>query len=226
MRKETALIWQGCLLLTEYSIIIISTESLMNNSKQIGMTLVELMVTLVIIAIVSTIAAPSVRDMLVNNRLTAANNQIVSAINYTRGEAVKRAYEVTMCARNSDGSACSSDANASYQAGWIVFVDCDGDGAVTTTNVCDYKNSVGASIPDGTADSPEEVLLDTVPEASNITVTASNTVMPVVGYKPNGTPAGLGGTITLNYNGEARYKITVAAMTGRISSCKVGTSGC
>lgn len=198
----------------------------MNNSKQLGMTLVEVMVTLAVIAILSALAAPSVSDMLVSNRLNALNNQLVSAFNYARGEAVKRAYEVGMCVRNSDGSACSADANADYAGGWLIFVDCSGDGAITTANACDYKNAAGADMPDGIAESPEEILLDTVPSIGGVTITADATVMPKLNYKPNGNTAGAGGTITLNYNAQPYYKITIAPVTGRVSSCKVGTSGC
>ena len=79
-------------------------------------TLIELLVTVSIVAILATMAAPSLREMLESNRLTALNNQLVSTLNYVRAEAVKRAYPVTMCVRNTDGSACAS--SGGFEKGW------------------------------------------------------------------------------------------------------------
>ncbi len=86
----------------------------MNKPTQTGMTLIELLVTVAIVAILATVAAPSVREMIENNRLTALNNQLVSTLNYVRAEAVKRAYHVTMCVRNTDGSALQH-----HRWGWL-----------------------------------------------------------------------------------------------------------
>lgn len=193
----------------------------MNRHKQTGMTLVELVVTLTVIAILASVAAPSFSDMLINNRLTALNNQVVSAINYTRSEAVKRVYNAVMCVRNSDGSGCTTDTSLGFEAGWIVFMNCN----PTTNTTPDTASNVCDANGDGTLDSPESILLDSKPDVmSGITIT-STTLNQKIGYKPTGN-ASANGTLLINTDGTTRYKITIALGTGRVSSCKVGTTGC
>jgi type IV fimbrial biogenesis protein FimT len=186
------------------------------------MTLVELVVTLTVVAILASVAAPSFSDMLINNRLTALNNQVVSAINYTRSEAVKRVYNAVMCVRNSDGSGCTTDTSLGFEAGWIVFMNCN----PTTNTTPDTASNVCDANGDGTLDSPESILLDSKPDVmSGITITSNFTSNQKIGYKPTGSVLN-GGTLTINTDSTARYKITIAPVTGRVSSCKVGTTGC
>jgi prepilin-type N-terminal cleavage/methylation domain-containing protein len=55
-----------------------------------GMTLIELMVTLVILAIVSTLAAPAMGGYWRNGKLREAGNTVVSTLQFARNEAIKR----------------------------------------------------------------------------------------------------------------------------------------
>lgn len=91
-----------------------------------GFTLVELLVTLAVMAILLTLAAPAFSEFLSNQRLTTQTTQIASAIASARSEAVTRAKTLTLCA-SADQSNC---AGSDWEAGWIMFVDEDGDGAV------------------------------------------------------------------------------------------------
>ena len=61
-----------------------------------GFTLVELMVTIAVVAILATVAVPGFRDLIRNNRVTAQTNEIVSALNFGRTEAIKRGRSVTV----------------------------------------------------------------------------------------------------------------------------------
>ncbi|MDD5395017.1 MAG: GspH/FimT family pseudopilin [Thiothrix sp.] len=186
------------------------------ENKQQGMTLVELMVTLSVVAILASMAVPSISGMIESNRLTALNNQIVSAINYTRGEAVKRRYNAAMCVRNSSGSGCATSGN--FDSGWIVFVDCNANSLVDTTNTCDLDGN-------GTADAPEAILQDSVPSATNVSITDSSSTPQMINYLPNGKVSNAG-TLRLITSSTTRYKITMDAFVGRVSSCKIGNPGC
>lgn len=84
-----------------------------------GFSLVELMVTIVILGVLLAMAAPSFSEMVRNNRSQAAANELVSALNSARMEAIKRGQRVSLCP-SSNGTSCSG---ASWQGGWIVFVD-------------------------------------------------------------------------------------------------------
>ena len=76
---------------------------------QRGFTIVELVITLLIVAILSTMAVPSFTTMIKNNRLTTQVNEFILALNVTRSEAVKRGSSVTITAVGGD-----------WNAGWTV----------------------------------------------------------------------------------------------------------
>lgn len=59
-----------------------------------GFTLLELMVTVAVLAILLTVGIPGFGDLVRNNRVTAQTNQLITAINIARTEAVKRGRNV------------------------------------------------------------------------------------------------------------------------------------
>lgn len=104
-----------------------------------GFTLVELMVTLAVAAIVITAGVPSFTTMLKNNRMAMTVNEFLSNVYYARSEAIKRGRPVTLCARASD-TACST--TNTWQNGYLIFVDLDSDSVLDTGE--DQLRIVGA----------------------------------------------------------------------------------
>ncbi len=74
--------------------------------RQAGVTLLELLVTVVVIAIMAAVAMPSFREMIERSRLTAAANEIVAVLQTAKGEAIRRNARVDVCP-TTDGSSCS-----------------------------------------------------------------------------------------------------------------------
>ncbi len=91
--------------------------------------MIELLVTLAIAGIMMTVAIPSFRDFLMNSRLATQANELVLALTLAKSEAVKRGITVTVCS-TSDAESCAS--SKTWETGWLVFVDNDGDGVLDT----------------------------------------------------------------------------------------------
>lgn len=82
-----------------------------------GFTLIELMVTIAVLAIVIAIAAPSFTSVIQSNRTTALNQEMLGAIQLARSEAVKRRKEVIIC-RTENQAVCTNGAD--WSAGWLI----------------------------------------------------------------------------------------------------------
>ena len=96
-------------------------------SRQAGFTLIELMVTLVVLFILAALAAPSFIEWMARVRATGNANQLVGDLSLARSESATRGATVTVCARKTDTS-CDADGN--WANGWLVFVDGNGNGDV------------------------------------------------------------------------------------------------
>lgn len=87
-----------------------------------GFTLVELMITLSIAGILVTVGVPSFASMIASNRVTAASNEVVTALNLGKSEAIRSGQNTILC-RSANGTACSGN----WSDGWILFNDTDDD---------------------------------------------------------------------------------------------------
>ena len=84
-----------------------------------GFTLVELLVTVTVAAILLGYGVPGFRDLIRNSRASAAANEIVTALQYARSEAVRRGAAVDVCRSNAAGNACENGTN--WRTGWRVM---------------------------------------------------------------------------------------------------------
>jgi type IV fimbrial biogenesis protein FimT len=80
-------------------------------NRQRGFTLIELIVALLVLAVLISLAAPSFRTIIQNNRLATGTNGLVSALNLARSEAVKRGGTITVVA-----------ASTNWNNGWTINV--------------------------------------------------------------------------------------------------------
>lgn len=89
-----------------------------NPTRPNGFSLLELMITLSVAAILLVIAVPSFRGLMNRSRVSSASNELLSSLAYARTEAVTRGQLVSMCPSTDDKS-CSGD--ATFEPGWIVY---------------------------------------------------------------------------------------------------------
>ena len=81
-----------------------------------GFTLVELMMTLAVAAILVAIGLPSMRTMVQNDRQWTQSSTLVLGLNAARSEARKQDVSVNICP-STDGLTCNG---TSWAQGWIV----------------------------------------------------------------------------------------------------------
>lgn len=120
------------------------------KSKQTGLTLVELMVTLAVAIILIAVGMPLFSGVVANNRAVAQANTFVAAFKLARSEAVKRATEVSVCAiadPAADPVVCGG--NSDWANGLLVFTDGGTAGSVDggDTRIKVFANTIaGATV--------------------------------------------------------------------------------
>lgn len=92
-------------------------KSLGYMSANKGFTLIELMVTVAVLAIVLSLGVPSFNSLIINNRLTTQANALVASINLARSEAIKRGVQVRV-----------AEESGHWETGWRVTVAGAGKG--------------------------------------------------------------------------------------------------
>lgn len=89
------------------------------SRRQRGFSLLELMITITVVAILLAIAVPSFRDVIRRNQVSSASNELLAGLSYARTEAITRGQLVSMCP-SADGASCTANGKA-YEPGWLVY---------------------------------------------------------------------------------------------------------
>lgn len=75
-----------------------------------GFTLIELMTTVAVAAVLMTVAVPSFRETIMDNRISTQANEFISDLNIARSDAVKSAQTITITSNN----------GTNWQSGWTI----------------------------------------------------------------------------------------------------------
>ena len=176
--------------------------------KSKGFTLIELMITLAIAAIVMAIGVPAFQDMIRNNRAIAQTNDFISALSFTRSEAIKRGQRVVLC-KSSGGATCATSGN--WDQGWMIFVDNSGNAAVETG---------------------EEILRVHEALTGGNTLVGNSNVSTYISYASDGVARLItsnfpqNGTVTLSLYSTSKQKKVVINKVGRARICRDDETSC
>ncbi|MDQ7996150.1 MAG: GspH/FimT family pseudopilin [Luteibacter sp.] len=90
--------------------------------RVVGFTVVELMVTVLVLAILLAVAVPSFRSTMRRGSVANAMNTISGDMQFARGQAASQHRFVSLC-RSADGATCAvtSTSPYNYDVGWIVY---------------------------------------------------------------------------------------------------------
>lgn len=104
----------------------------MPRRGQGGFTLIELMVTLAVAAIVVAMAVPSFQSVLNGSRLAGATNEMITSLQLARAEAIRRNARAGVCMSADTNAGEGADCATASVDGWITFVDANDDGDFDT----------------------------------------------------------------------------------------------
>lgn len=182
-----------------------------------GFTLIEMLVTIAILAVLVAMAAPNLRDFMIRNEFASVGNEFAGSVMRARNEAVSKNSCVTMCMSSSsqDASPKCTTADNNWQVGWIVFLN----------------PSCDATDPD--TSKPENLILARKP-ASTAYLLQSQSDTQTLTFNSQGRPVGTTGSVNAQFN--LAYKDATDPMTlkfgsnicmdgmGRTRSIAVGTA--
>lgn len=97
------------------------------NSSHRGFSMIELVITIAIAAILLTLAIPSFTSFLNSNRISGQANELLATFQTARLESIRRGARVVVCGSNNANAATPSCSGTAAWGGWISFVDTDRD---------------------------------------------------------------------------------------------------
>lgn len=177
-----------------------------------GFTLIELMVTLVLLVVMLTLAAPSFLTFQRNAELTSTANSFVGSLSAARAEAMKRQLRAFVIPGD-----CAT-ASTNWASGWCVYVDVN-------------SNTTAASL---LPDSSDIIVAKQGPMPSTVAV-ASSTFLDgtsaYVMFNGSGFMALVGSAFSTDRsieigNGNDTNRLVIASPSGRLRVCKSGETGC
>lgn len=123
-------------------------------------TLIEMMVVVALIGIIVLLAAPNMNEMIGMQRLRAINDQLVTDMQFLRGEAVSRNQYVGIIARSQPAETMSCYTIFASKANPLVSSSID-------PTQCNCTNAVGAACP-GVGNTQSELRTVQIPRSFNI----------------------------------------------------------
>lgn len=174
---------------------------------QRGFTLIEILVTIAIAAILAGVAVPSLSGFLRNVKLNSISASLVASLQQARSEAIKLNQGVLVCPSNTAKTDCAATTDWGAN-GWLVCYDADSDG------LCDVPPT------DGTKPNPIRV-------EDKVSATFAAIAGPAVAirFAPSGSQGAAGSamvtlSITGAWSGAAAVAVSVAA-SGMIKGSRV-----
>lgn len=165
------------------------------GARSSGLTLLEMLVTLVVLSAVLLVVVPGLTGLRARQQLQARAEDFWSSLMLARAQALLHQQHVSVCAVSAAGQC---DPAVAWHAGWRVFVDANRNGTIDA----------------------DERVLQAREAAQGVRITGNSTVRHVIGYAAGGrseslTGAFLAGTVSLCAPGQSEGWQVVINAVGR-----------
>jgi type IV fimbrial biogenesis protein FimT len=125
----------------------ISRSSKNFPARNRGFNLIELMVTIGILAILVTVAIPSFSRLIASNRLSAATNELYGTLMQAKSEAIRQGNRITVCP-SSNGTGCATVGTPiPWSDGWISFSDTTRSAATPSIDAGESILQISQAVP-------------------------------------------------------------------------------
>ncbi len=104
-------------------------DRMSNHAAWQGLTLIELMLALAVLAVVAAASTPLMRNLLQANQLRLESGRLLAALNLARSEAVLRNEPVSLCPSVMAETGVA-ECSGTYENGWLVYSNPDRDKVV------------------------------------------------------------------------------------------------
>jgi type IV fimbrial biogenesis protein FimT len=167
-----------------------------------GLSLIELMVAVAVVAVLATLGAPSFMRQMAASRLSSAATDLTAALMQARTQAITSGFRVTLC-RSEDQTHCDLTSAARWDRGWIVFQDADANGARAAAETITFRVS---ALP------------------GDLVVSGNQPVRDRISFRPSGQ-AGVSGSLRLcstssSLKDDERARDLVLINNGRVVSTR------
>jgi prepilin-type N-terminal cleavage/methylation domain-containing protein len=180
-----------------------------NQARPRGLTIVELMVVIAVLGVLVAISAPSMREIIVKQRLKSVNAELVTDLQFARSNAVARNQQIRIEFKKTSAMSC-----------YVVFV-------FSYVGGCDCTATPGSACsPTVALGGPEEIRTIQVPTETDVQfVTVPSTAFAIM-FQQDGMRAGAADFVisTTRGSGGAGQLRTTLNATGRPSTCTPDSS--
>lgn len=173
----------------------------LQQKNSLGFTLVELLFSLLVLAVLMMLAIPGYQSFVNSNRLTAQANELVSDFSMARSEAGARSRPAQVCIAATSTSCATSGSD--WAAGRIIWVDTNGSSTLDAAEIIKYAPPLDGGV-------------------SLVASGPSNTTALI--FQPyGGVSGGSTWTFTLCVPGDTKGRQIILPITGRPSASRIDT---
>jgi len=96
--------------------------------RDAGFSIIELIITMMVVATVLAIGAPSFQAVMNKSVAVSDVNDLLASLAFARSEAIKRSNRVVICKTEDSVNCAVTSTGEGWEKGWIIFVDTNNNG--------------------------------------------------------------------------------------------------